>query len=823
MSIPSFLLDSLNQSQQEAVCFKDGPLLVLAGPGSGKTRVVTHRIAALLHQGVGPSQIAALTFTNKAAQEMAHRLNTLAPNKQVWIGTFHRFCALLLRRHGELVGIQSNFTIYDSDESLALIKGIVASQRLPAGITPQKIASSISWAKNLMIRPKAYQPHPGSLLGEVVKDVYPIYHDELQRAHAVDFDDLLLWICILLQENPEMRKILDNRFRYILVDEYQDTNTVQYVIAKALSIDHRNLAVTGDPDQSIYGWRGANIQNILDFEKDFPDAKLIRLENNYRSTPQILAVADCLISNNLYRKQKKLIAENVDGKPVRIVRCFDQKEEADSIAEEIACEIKSGRRKASDFAIFYRMNALSRNLEHALRSKSIPFQLVRGLEFFNRKEIKDILAYLKVVCNPADTIALNRIINEPTRGIGKTSLKKICDKAVELGIPTLDVARMVASDPGSSLGISTKTRKSIGQFVAMIDRVAESASRGLPVESLIEMVLRESGYREQFTCSTSSTRSEKSSAAKSSAAKSSATKSSAVKSSAAKSLHANTANKTDKSPFSDIDPESEADAERLANIDELLAEAHEFDAIPLEDGESGLEKFLEQAALVSDVDALETAEDRVSLMTFHAAKGLEFPVVYIIALEEGILPHERSKDDAMQLEEERRLFFVGITRGREELRISRADRRNFRGSFDLAIFSRFLLELPNDNSVVKYDSPSDFLHQEKYHRDDGITLLIEKNAIIDDDFVDPDNFVGTDADAFVDLFVDTFGKKNDYLQDEIELEYDPDYQTESNIDFDYCCEDDSDPKKQKKGKTKELPKKTFSLTTGIELLKKNCK
>jgi len=666
--IPKHLLEGLNKPQQQAVRFVEGPLLVLAGPGSGKTRVVTHRIAALLHQGIDASQVAAITFTNKAAEVMKDRLAELAPNQYVWIGTFHKFCAYLLRRYSGLTGLSENFTIYDADESLAVFKTLAKSHALPSGITPQKVASSISWAKNNFVLPEEYEARRGSLLSSAVKDFYPLYQAELRRANAVDFDDLLLHVAVLLKNNPEVRKILDNRFRYILVDEYQDTNTVQYIIARALSIDHRNLSVTGDPDQSIYGWRGANLNNILDFEKDYPDTTVIRLEQNYRSTPQILAVADALIVNNVHRKEKTLTTDNPPGMPVRLARCADHKKEAESIAEEIAKELQAGHRKPSDYAICYRMNALSRNFEHALRSRKIPFQLVRGLEFFKRKEVKDVLAYLRVVFNPADTVSLARIINEPPRGIGKTTLEKLSNHAANLGVPTMDIMRNIAQFSS----IAPKTRKAITQFVQMIDKLSEYSAQEYPVASLIETVLRDSGYRQHLAGS-----------------------------------------------------ESEEDQERLENIEELLTVAHEFDDretietsgghTPPDGQQSALEEFLEQAALVSDVDALDQETDRVSLMTLHAAKGLEFPVVYIVAIEDGILPHERSTHELMQLEEERRLFFVGITRAEEELRLSRAERRDFRGSFAMtAILSRFLFELPNDASLAKYDSPDDFLNGEDY-------------------------------------------------------------------------------------------------------------
>ena len=703
--IPDSLLDGLNAPQQEAVRFKDGPLLVLAGPGSGKTRVVTHRVAALLRQSVWPSQIVALTFTNKAADEMKSRLAVLAPGKNVWMGTFHKFCAMLLRWHVRHVGLGSNFTIYDTDESLALLKTIVDKEHLPPSVTAEKIASAISWAKNQLVLPDDYVASHGSLLGRVVEEIYPLYQQELRRANAVDFDDLLLHVAVMLRENPEIRRNLDNRFRYILVDEYQDTNTVQYVIVKSLSQDHRNLAVTGDPDQSIYGWRGANIGNILDFEKDFPDVKVIRLEQNYRSTPEILSVADHLIAVNVYRKEKKLFTDNSSGRPVRLVRCADHHDEADSIAKEIAEELKLGKRKPNDYAVFYRMNALSRNLEHALRREKVPFQLVRGLEFFRRKEIKDLVAYLRIVYNPADTVSLTRIINEPPRGIGKTTFQKLSAHALQLGTTTMDAARDVAHLPG----IAAKTRRAVLDFVAMIDRLVDAAAKDYPIESLLSLVLKATKYEDQYD-----------------------------------------------------GEESEEDQERLDNIAELLTEAREFDNRPLEEGENALEKFLEQVALVSDVDELDSTSDRVSLMTLHAAKGLEFPVVYVVAIEEGLLPHSRSSNDTLQLEEERRLFFVGITRAEEELRLSFATRRDFRGSFGSTIISRFLLELPKDERLRQFDSTSEVRDVEETDYDNGVRLVIEKKAVASLEQVDIHEIVDVE-----DVYLDDAG-------DGVDIEYDED-------------------------------------------------
>ena len=633
------LLEGLTEAQQEAVCHKDGPLLVLAGPGSGKTRVVTHRIAALLAQNVSSSQIVALTFTNKAADEMKKRIAALVSHQYVWIGTFHKFCAHLLRQFAPFAGLSDRFTIYDTDESKKLLDGLLDSRKLPPGINAAKIQAAISWAKNGLILPEQFQPRPGSLLSEAVDNVYAKYQEELKRANAVDFDDLLVHIAVLLRDQPEIRQRIAHRFHYLLVDEYQDTNLAQYAIARSLAAEHRNLSVTGDPDQSIYGWRGADLRNILDFEKDFPDAKVVKLERNYRSTPQILSVAAHLIAYNKHRKKKRLYTENTDGPRVRLLKCRDQREEADAIALEIATEVAAGHRRPSDYAIFYRMNALSRNLEHALRRENVPFQLVRGLEFFNRKEVKDLIAYLNLLHNPSDTVSLMRIINEPVRGIGRTTLKKLADHAMQYGMATLEAARNVQDIPG----ISPRIRKSVAAFVAMTDELMQMAGGEYPVEAILREVLEKTKYKEQF------------------------------------------------------DPdESEEDQERLENIEELLSEAREFDKRPLDEGETPLGAFLEQAALVSDVDALETESDRVSLMTFHAAKGLEFPVVYIMGLEENILPHERSMGDPMQLEEERRLLFVGITRARQGLRLSRCEQREFRGRNSFAIMSRFLFELPNE-------------------------------------------------------------------------------------------------------------------------------
>ena len=635
------LLRDLTDAQREAVLHKEGPLLILAGPGSGKTRVITHRIARLLAEGIPGNQILALTFTNKAADEMRNRVERLAPGSSVWVGTFHRFCARLLRKYAPLVGLEENYTIYDTGDSGQSLKRAITQLKIDLGmVTPEAIARAISWAKNNLILPEQYEPRPGHPLGSTVKQVYPVYQAKLATSNAVDFDDLLLHVASLLRENPEVRQGLDERYRFILVDEYQDTNLAQYVIARALSIDHPNLAVTGDPDQSIYGWRGANLNNILEFEKDFPEVHVVRLERNYRSTQRIVHVAAELISHNLRRKEKSLYTENALGDPVRLITYATQKEEAENIAAQIAGEIDAGRRRPRDFSIFYRTNALSRAFEFALREVGVPYQMVNGVEFFQRKEIKDILAYLQLLNNPHNEVALLRVINTPARGIGKTTIERLVGYAACRGMTVLEAARQVVHIES----IGGRPARLISDFVRLFDRLA--AVVGGPIEELLGHVLTETGYESLWKSSG-----------------------------------------------------DEEDEERLANIQELLTVAREFDE--RHSGVGDLEGFLEETALVNDTDAWETQLDRVTLMTLHASKGLEFPVVYLVAVEEGLLPHERSREHPQQLEEERRLMFVGITRAQQKLQISRARYRDFRGARKLTVPSSFLMELPRHEMVVE--------------------------------------------------------------------------------------------------------------------------
>lgn len=629
-------MQDLTPAQREAVEHIDGPLLILAGPGSGKTRVVTHRIANLLRQGVPAHQVLALTFTNKAADEMKARVARLAPGQKVWVSTFHRFCARLLRQYAPLVGLQENYTIYDSGDSAAALRRAI--NRLdfdPAHFTPQQIAARISRAKNSLLAAHEYRPRAGLPLDTIVARVYPAYQSLLVRANAVDFDDLLLHVGALLRHHPEVRSTLDARFRYVLVDEYQDTNLAQYAIVRALSFDHPNLSVTGDPDQSIYGWRGANVSNILEFEKDYPQVRVVRLEQNYRSTKRILRAASTLIAHNRRRMDKGLYTDNAEGALVRLATYHTEHDEAEAIAARIAADVRAGRRRPRDFAVFYRVNALSRVLEFALRQQGIAYQMINGLEFYQRKEIKDVLAYLTLLNNPRDDGAFLRIVNTPPRGIGKSTLERLAAHAAGRALTLLEAAR----ESGLIEPLPKRAAVAVARFVAWFDRLGLLAAQ--PVEEILGHVLSESGYREHLQGSG-----------------------------------------------------SEEDQERLANIEELLTAAREFDERT--PGEGHLEEFLEEVCLVNETDDWEAADDRVTLMTLHASKGLEFPCVYVVAVEEKLIPHERSQNEPDQLEEERRLLFVGITRAQEELQLSRATYRGFRGQRKMSVPSQFLLELPLD-------------------------------------------------------------------------------------------------------------------------------
>ena len=630
---------TLTPSQQAAIEHVDGPLLVLAGPGSGKTRVVTHRIAHLVEQGVPPRQILAITFTNKAAGEMAERVESLLPGSRIWISTFHKFCARLLRQYAQIAGLESNYTILDSTDQKNALRHVMRELDFdPVSFSPGGVAHMISNAKNDLVTAEAYERRFEQAIGDhwqaAVARIYPAYQKWLLNSNAVDFDDLLVHVAVMLAEHEELRRSLDERYRYILVDEYQDTNQAQYQIVRALSLVYPNLCVTGDPDQSIYGWRGARIENILRFEQDYPDARLVRLEDNFRSTQSILRSADALIANNRQRKHKRLVTPNPEGEPVRLLLFPDSRSEADGIAQEILKSIEDEGRSPSEFAVFYRVNAISRQLELALRRHRVPYQVAAGVAFYDRAEIRDLLAYLRLIYNPADRSAFVRVVNTPLRGLGKTSQDRLMRWADQQGIGLLEACSRSAEVPKLSKRAVTKFRA----FERMIAdfSLADSGT----VESLLQEVIEKTAYTKPW-----------------------------------------------------IGSPAEQDQQRLANVEELVAAARQFDVTYRDD--TSLEGFLEQTCLVSDVDALDDSSGQVTLMTLHAAKGLEFPVVYLVGVEEGLLPHERAlrHDDRQEIEEERRLLFVGMTRAKERLLLTQSARRNMHGREVATIPSLFVSEI----------------------------------------------------------------------------------------------------------------------------------
>ncbi len=628
------LLADLTPEQREAVMHYEGPLLILAGPGSGKTRVITRRVAHLLRQGVNPWNVLAITFTNKAAGEMRQRIEALVPNSRVWVSTFHSLGARLMRQHGERFGLDRNFTIYDQGDRAKVVKSALEAAEVDnSRFTPETIAGAISKAKNQLLTPERYAQQATDFFSQTVAHVYPFYEKRMRDTNAVDFDDLLLWPALALKNDEELRAELDARFRFVLIDEYQDTNKAQYAIARGLSVDQPNLCVVGDPDQSIYRFRGSDIRNILDFERDFPDARVIALDRNYRSTQSILKAASHLIAHNRQRKPHALVTENPAGSPVGVLTFENGIEEADGVARRIQEAVKGGR-SYRDFALFLRMNALSRGVETAFVKYRVPFQIVKGLAFYERKENRDVLAYLRLLVNPRDDLSFLRVVNEPTRGVGKVSLEHLQAYAAPRELSLLAAAAEVDKVPQ----IKGKAAKGLREFARMIYDLGKLADA--QPDEVLRQVLAQSGYRDMLKDSK--------------------------------------------------DPD---DQERLANIEELITAAKQFTA---EDSRRTLGDWLENITLASDLDGWDEKQDCVSVMTLHAAKGLEFPVVYMLAVEQGILPHERSLARAEEVEEERRLTFVGMTRAKEELYLCHARMREFRGQTLYAVPSMFLDELPQD-------------------------------------------------------------------------------------------------------------------------------
>jgi len=625
-----FSLDSLTVSQREAVEHKDGALLVIAGPGSGKTRVITSRIVRLIEKGVRPYNICAITFTNKAAEEMRERVRAMGVPPGTQVSTFHSLCVRILRQYAEAAGIDPNFSIYsDADQKKCVKDAIAGVDASSDNFQPAKVLNVISNLKNDLIMPEDFKKTANDYYQKMVAKIYNRYQDMMHTNNALDFDDLLVKTAMLLRDYPEIREQLSERFKYLLVDEYQDTNRAQYQIAKGIAIAHGNICVTGDPDQSIYRWRGADIKNILAFEQDWPHAKIVKLEENFRSSPRILELADKLIANNKQRKEKRLIPTIKASRDISCNVYDDERGEAGAIADEILSLIAAGA-DPNDIAILYRTNSMSRSIEEAFVKKNVPYIIVRGVEFYNRKEIRDMVAYLKLISNPADNVALDRIINTPARGIGETSIKRLELYAAEKGISMLHAAGQ-AQTIDSLKAAATK----IKEFANMIDGFAKAAVPGCSVGKLLADVYEKSGMHTALITS----------------------------------------------------KESQEDA--MGNIEELINSAALYDQSA---EEPSLFDYLQTISLYSDSDAYDPDSGKVSLMTLHAAKGLEFENAFVIGLEDGILPHERSAENEKELEEERRLFFVGITRAKMGLYISRVLNRTIRGQMFRSMPSKFLYE-----------------------------------------------------------------------------------------------------------------------------------
>jgi DNA helicase-2/ATP-dependent DNA helicase PcrA len=634
------LLDDLNPDQRDAVVAGDGPILVLAGAGSGKTRVIAHRIAWLLgERGVSPRHVLAVTFTNKAAEEMARRVEGLllpVGLRPPLIATFHSACVRILRQHGRHIDLRPGFTIYDEDDRLALVKECMrAGELADRAFTPSVAVHRISYLKNQMVTAADALRDARGPWEQKAALVYSRYEKRLKETGAVDFDDLLLSTVRLLAEVPEALAWYRGLWQHVLVDEYQDTNRAQYRIIRLLTGEHRNICVVGDPDQSVYKWRGADIRNILDFEDDHPGTRVIRLEQNYRSTRRILALAAAVIANNVQRKDKSLWTENPEGGRAQVYRAWDEHEEASFVAQT-ALGLRGEGVPYEGIAVFYRTNAQSRVLEDAFRRARIPYVIVGGVRFYERKEIKDTLAYLRLAINPADDVAFRRAIQAPARGIGATTLARLDEAAATEAKPLLAVAAAAPMD------VRGKARQALADFAALVARLAAQKAVLTP-PAFIDLVLEASGYREALKAERS--------------------------------------------------PEAEG---RLENLEELIAAAEES---AYADEAATIETFLDRVALVSDVDELKDSAAGVTLMTLHSAKGLEFPVVLVTGLEEGVFPHARSMSDQEDIEEERRLCYVGLTRARERLYLTYALHRRVHG-YGVGEPSRFLREMPEEQLVL---------------------------------------------------------------------------------------------------------------------------
>ena len=632
------LIEGLNDKQKEAVLATEGPCLVIAGAGSGKTKVLTHKIAYLLSEkNVKPWNILSITFTNKAANEMKQRVEKLVgeASQEMWLGTFHSICVRILRRFIDRIGFDTTFLIFDSTDQRTLVKECIKSIGLDDKLfTDRSVLSEISNGKNDMLEPKAYQvKYNGDFRKEKIGEVYELYQKKLKENNALDFDDIINYTIKILTENPDVLEYYTEKFKYVLVDEYQDTNKAQFMLVSILASKYGNITVVGDNDQGIYSFRGADITNILNFEKDFPGSKIVKLEQNYRCTGNILKAANAVIKNNENKYDKKLWTENEEGKLPCIYKAEDEYDEASYIVKQINMLKMEEYLKLSDFVILYRMNSQSRAIEDIFRRENIPYKIIGGLKFYERKEIKDIIAYLRLIFNTSDNLSLKRIINEPKRGIGKTSLDNIQDISDKTGKSMYEIIKYA-----EQYELNRVKANSI-QFVEVIEELRKQVNQ-IPISELIKLTLNKTGY---------------------------------VKA---------------------LENENTIEAEsRIQNLEEFLTVAIEFEE---QMAENTLAEFLESISLTSDIDNMEESEDTVTLMTLHSAKGLEFPVVFLVEMEEGIFPGYKSIGEIKELEEERRLFYVGITRAMQYLYLTCAKRRTIFGSTSYNQMSRFLKEIPKD-------------------------------------------------------------------------------------------------------------------------------
>ena len=653
------ILESLNNKQYEAVTNTEGPCLVIAGAGSGKTKVLTHKIAYLIKEkDVKPWNILSITFTNKAANEMKERIVNLVGDvaTDIWMGTFHSICVRILRRFIDRIGFDSSFIIFDTSDQKTLVKNCLKDLGIDDKLfNDRSVLSEISNAKNEMLTPESYAARAnGDFRKEKISTVYELYQKRLKENNAIDFDDIINYTIEILQDNEDIREYYCDKFKYILVDEYQDTNKAQFMLVKILASKYKNITVVGDNDQGIYSFRGADISNILNFEKDFPGTKIIKLEQNYRCTGNILKAANAVIKNNEVKYKKELWTQNEEGNLPKVYQADNEYDEASYIVEQIEHLRREEYYKYKDFAVLYRMNTQSRAIEDILRRENIPYKIIGGLKFYERKEIKDLIAYLRLIQNHNDNLSLRRIINEPKRGIGKTSLDKI---------------ELISNDTGESMYEIIKRADEFGlnrvflnsrEFVNTIEELSAKKDE-LPISELIKQVLKKSGYTKA------------------------------------------------------LQNENTIEAEnRIENLDEFLTVAIEFEE---EEVENGLREFLEGITLSSDIDELEESDDYVTLMTLHSAKGLEFPVVFLVGMEEGIFPGYKSISEPRELEEERRLCYVGITRAKEHLYLTCSKQRTIFGSTSYNQTSRFLKEIPEELLDGYEEAFGDTTNKERMFKD----------------------------------------------------------------------------------------------------------